>query len=109
MSWLFVLLFIIGALGIQFGNSWLAKNGVNISNFALMLPLLIIAQYMIASGYQQGAEEFTFVKAHIIWTALLILATLVANFFIFKTVPGPLTLFALLLAGIASVIAVLGK
>lgn len=106
MAWLFVLLFLLGGLGIQFGNGWLAKNGVTIPNFAIMLPLLIVAQYLIASGYQDGTESFNFVKAHIIWTAVLIAATLIANYFLFQTIPAPLTLFALALAGVASVLAV---
>jgi hypothetical protein len=109
MTWIFILLFLLGGLGIQLGNGWLAKNGVTLSSFAMVLPLLIIAQYFIASGYQGGTESFSFVRAHIIWTAVLIVATLAANFYLFKTIPGPLTLFALLLAGLASVIAVLGK
>ena len=106
MVWLFVLLFILGGLGIQFGNGWLAKNGVTIPAFVTVLPLLIVAQYLIASGYQGGTESFSFVKAHIIWTAVLIVATLIANYFIFQTTPTPITLVALLLAGIASVLAI---
>lgn len=109
MNWIFVLLFLIGGLGIQLANGWLAKNGVNLSTFALMLPLLIVAQYLIASGYQAGTESFSFVKAHILWTSILIVATLVVNFFLFKTIPGYMTLAALALAGVASVLAVLGK
>ena len=109
MNWIFILFFLLGAIGIQIANGWLAKTGVNISSFAMMLPLLIIAQYMIASGYQGGTENFSFVRAHILWTAILIVATLVVNFFLFKTVPGYMTLIALGLAGVASVLAVLGK
>jgi len=108
MMWWFILLFVLGGLGIQFGNGWLAKTGVNLQSFMLMLPLLIVAQYLIASGYQEGTEQFNFVRAHIIWTAVLIVATLVANFFLFHTMPTPLTLVALLLAGVASVLAVIG-
>ena len=107
MVWLFILFFLLGGLGIQLGNGWLAKNGVTLSHFAMMLPILIVAQYLIASGYQGGTESFNFVRAHIVWTAVLILATLVVNYFLFQTVPAPLTLFALLLAGIASVLAVI--
>ena len=109
MEWLFVLLFLIGAFGIQFGNGWLSKNGISLVSFATILPLLIIAQYLIASGYAAGTQAFDFVKAHIIWTAILIVATLVVNFYLFQTMPGYMTLFALLLAGVASVLAVLGK
>lgn len=108
MMYWFIVLFVLGGLGIQLGNSWLAKTGVNLNSFAFALPLLIAAQYLIASGYQEGTASFDFVKAHIIWTAVLIVATLVANFFIFQTVPTPLTLIALLLAGAASVLAVVG-
>jgi hypothetical protein len=109
MTWLFVLLFLIGGLGIQYGNGFLAKNGVSLSTFITMLPLLIVAQYLIASGYQSGTESFSFVKAHIVWTAVLIVATLAINYYLFQSIPGTLTLFALLLAGVASVLAILGK
>jgi hypothetical protein len=107
MTWIFVLFFIIGAFGIQIANAWLAKTGVNINSFLLMIPLLLIAQYMIASGYAGGTENFSFVRAHILWTAILIVATLVVNFFIYQTIPGYPILIALGLAGVASVIAVL--
>lgn len=107
MTWIFVLFFIIGAFGIQIANAWLAKTGVNINSFIMMVPLLLIAQYMIASGYQGGSENFSFVRAHILWTAILIIATLIVNFFINNTVPSYPILFALGLAGAASIIAVL--
>lgn len=108
MEWLFVLFFVIGALGIQLGNGWLAKSGaITPVSFLTVLPLLVIAQYFIASGYQEGAASFDFVKAHIIWTAVLIVATLAVNYMLFQTVPNALTLFALILAAAAAVIAVL--
>lgn len=109
MDYVFVLVFLVGAIGIQLGNGWLSKNEFTLANFAMMIPLLLIAQYFIALGYHDGTQQSSFITAHIIWTTVLILGTLAVNYALFQSIPGPLTLFALLLAGAASVIATLGR
>jgi len=109
MEYLFVLIFLIGAIGIQLGNGWMSKNEFTLMNFAMILPLLIVAQYFIAWGYHDGTTQSSFITAHIVWTAVLIFGTLAVNYFLFQNIPGPLSVFALLLAGVAAVIAVLGK
>ncbi len=109
MEYIFVIMLLVGALGIQLGNGWLSKNEFNIRNFAMMVPILLLAQYFIAWGYHDGTAQSSFITAHIIWTAVLILATLVMNYLIFQNMPGPVNMFALLLAGVAAAIAVLGK
>ena len=109
MEFVFVLFLLIGALGIQLGNGWLSKNEFNVMNFAMLIPLLLVAQYFIAWGYHDGTAQSTFIIAHIVWTGVLILATLAINYYLFQTIPGPVTMFALALSGVAAVIAVLGK
>ena len=109
MEYMFVLILLVGALGIQLGNGWLSKNEFNIRNFIMMIPILLIAQYFIAWGYHDGTAQSSFITAHIIWTAVLIVGTLFMNYMLFQNVPGPMSLFALLLAGVAAVIAVMGK
>lgn len=109
MDYIFIVILLVGALGIQLGNGWLSKNEFTLKNFAMLIPLLLVAQYFIAWGYHDGTQQSSFITAHIFWTAVLILGTLIVNYFIFQTIPGPVSLFALLLSGVAAVIAVLGK
>lgn len=109
MEYIFVLILVVGALGVQLANGWLSKNEFNITNFAMMIPLLLIAQYFIAWGYHDGTQQSSFITAHIVWTGVLIFATLAMNYLIFQTIPGPVALFALILSGAAAVIAVLGR
>ncbi len=109
MNYLFVVSLIIGAIGIQFINAWISKNPFTLNNFLMVVPLIIIAQYFITSGYHYGTGEKSFIFAHIVWVIALMVMTLVANYVIFKTVPGPLTLAGLVLATAASVLAATGK
>ena len=109
MEYIFVLILLVGALGVQLGNGWLSKNQFTPMNFAMMIPLLLIAQYFIAWGYHDGTQQSSFITAHILWTGVLIFATLAINQVIFQTFPGPADLFALFLSGAAAVIAVLGR
>jgi hypothetical protein len=109
MEYLFVLLLLVGAIGIQIGNGWLSKNEFSITSFLMMVPLLLVAQYFIAWGYHDGTQQSTFITAHIVWTGILICATLAVNYALFQTVPGLWGMFALALSGIAAIIAVLGK
>lgn len=109
MEFLFVLILILGAIGIQLGNGWLSKNEFTLTNFLMMLPLLIIAQYFIAWGYHDGTAQSNFITAHVVWTAVLVFGTLGVNYVLFQNIPNPLNIFALLLAAVAAVISVLGK
>lgn len=109
MELLFILLLVIGAVGVQLGNGWLSKNEFNAANFAMMLPLFVIAQYFIAWGYHDGTAQSGFITTHIIWTCALVLATLAVNLILFHSAPTPLTIFALLLSSVAAVMAILGK
>ncbi|MEW6748416.1 MAG: hypothetical protein AB1295_01770 [Candidatus Micrarchaeota archaeon] len=109
MEYLFVLMLVVGALGVQLANGWLSKNEFDLANFAMMVPLILFAQYFIAWGYHDGTSQSGFITTHIIWTGVLIAATLAINYIIFQSMPNPTNLFALLLAGAAAVIAVMGK
>ncbi|MFA5077493.1 MAG: hypothetical protein WC488_03635 [Candidatus Micrarchaeia archaeon] len=108
MDYAFVLFFLIGAIGIQLGNGWLAKNEFGIRNFLLMVPLLLVAQYFVAWGYNAGTTQQNFITAHVVWTLFLVGATLAVNYLMFGNIPGAAGLVALVLAAIATVIAVMG-
>lgn len=109
MNYLFVVSLIIGAIGIQFINAWISKNPFTLNNFLMLVPFIIIAQYFITSGYHYGTGEKSFIFAHIIWMIALLATTLIANYVIFGTIPGPITLLGLVLATIAAVLAATGK
>lgn len=106
---LLLAIFLVGALLVQMANGQIAKEGFSLHAFLMLLPLFILAQLFIALGYSQGTERFDFIAAHIIWTGVLIAGTLIANFALFQSVPNIYSLSALLLAGAAGVLAVMGS
>jgi hypothetical protein len=107
--WIFVAIMMLAAIMVQLILGWLSKNEFTVQNFAIVVPLFVLTQYLISLGYHDGTEQTNFITAHILWTAALVVGTLIANYFIFQTIPTPLNIFALVLAATAAVISVLGK
>ena len=105
MDYIFILFLLIGALGIQFANGWLSKNQFNLTNFLMLVPLFLIAQYFIGLGYHEGTAQSNFIAAHVAWVGVLIIGTLVANYIFFQNIPNTTSLIALLLSAAALAIA----
>ena len=109
MDYTFVLLLIVGAFGAQMVVAWLSKNEFNLTNFIMLIPIVLVTQYFIAWGYNSGTIQSSFITVNVLWMGLLVVATLVVNYFVFQNVPSTLSLVALILSAIAAIIAVLGK
>ncbi|MBI5046171.1 hypothetical protein HZC07_00360 [Candidatus Micrarchaeota archaeon] len=109
MDYTFVLLLLIGAFGAQMVVAWLSKNEFNMTNFIMLVPIVIITQYFIAWGYNSGTIESSFITVNILWMGLLVIATLVVNYLVFQNIPSLLSVIALMLSAVAAVIAVMGK
>lgn len=105
----FVLFLVLGAIGVQITTAWLSKNPFTLYNYAILIPLIVVAQYAVTAGYHYGTENSSYLTTHVIWSVVLLVVTVVINYLMFGTIPGTLTMFALLLATAASIIATIGK
>ncbi len=83
-DYIFILFLSIGALGIQFVNEYLSKNRFNPTNFLMLVPLILIAQYFIGWGYPDGTAQTNFISANVVWVGILIIATLAINYALFE-------------------------